>query len=304
MTAPTGGPESRDNIAAGIALVLASVALLSALDAAAKYVAERYPLPQVVFLRSVFGVIPVLAVVAVQRQWAQLRTRRLWEHAMRGVLSLVAMALFFGSLQLLTLPDATALFFIAPLLMTALSVPLLKERVGIRRWCAVAVGLAGVLIIVRPGSGVFGWAALLPMASALAYSLIVIFTRWVGRTESAPAMALWYAAVPIVVSGAALPWFWVPPEPEHWPVFLATGLLGGSGILLMSFAYRVAPVGAMAPFDYTALLWAALWGWAIWGDLPDGWTIAGASVIAASGLYIIHRETRISASSRRARREG
>lgn len=304
MTAPTGGPESRDNIAAGIALVLASVALLSALDAAAKYVAERYPLPQVVFLRSVFGIIPVLAVVAVQRQWAQLRTRRLWGHAMRGVLSLVAMALFFGSLQLLTLPDATALFFIAPLLMTALSVPLLKERVGIRRWCAVAVGLAGVLIIVRPGSGVFGWAALLPMASALAYSLIVIFTRWVGRTESAPAMALWYAAVPIVVSGAALPWFWVPPEPEHWPVFIATGLLGGSGILLMSFAYRVAPVGAMAPFDYTALLWAALWGWAIWGDLPDGWTIAGACVIAASGLYIIHRETRISATSRRARREG
>jgi drug/metabolite transporter (DMT)-like permease len=293
MSASTGGIGARDNIAAGIALILASVLMLSTLDAAAKYVSERYPVLQVVFLRSVFGVIPVLAVVAVQRRWAQLKPRLMWGHALRGVLSLAAMGLFFASLQELSLPDATALFFIAPLLMTGLSVPLLNEKVGPRRWGAIVVGLAGVLIIVRPGSGVFGLAALLPMGAALAYSLIVICTRWVGRTETAPAMSLWYAAVPIVATGVTMPWIWVTPALEHWPVFLATGLLGGSGILLMSFAYRVAPVGAMAPFDYTALLWAALWGWAVWGDLPDAWTVVGACVIAASGLYIIHRETRV-----------
>ena len=283
---------ARDNIAAGIGLILASVLLLSSLDAAAKYVSERYPVLQVVFLRSLFGVIPVLVMVAVRRQWAQLRARAFGGHALRGALSLVAMGLFFASLQEMSLPDATALFFVAPLLMTALSVPLLKETVGIRRWCAIVVGLVGVLIIVRPGGGVFGWAALLPMGAALCYSLIVICTRFVGRTETAPAMSLWYAAVPIAVTGASMPWLWVAPEPEHWPVFLATGLLGGSGVLLMSFAYRVAPVGVLAPFDYTALLWAALWGWVIWADLPDAWTIAGACVVAASGLYIIHRETR------------
>ncbi|MGF1624342.1 MAG: DMT family transporter [Alphaproteobacteria bacterium] len=296
MSAPAERLGARDNIAAGIVLILASVMMLTTLDAAAKYVAERYPLLQVVFLRSLFGVIPVLAVVAVQRQWAQLRPRAFAGHAVRGTLSLVAMGLFFASLQVMSLPDATALFFVAPLLMTALSVPLLKEKVGARRWGAIVVGLAGVLVIVRPGSGVFGWPALLPMGAALAYSLIVICTRFVGRTETAPAMALWYTVVPIAVSGAAMPWLWVPPAAEHWPVFLATGLLGGSGILLMSFAYRVAPVGAMAPFDYTALLWAALWGWLIWEDLPDAWTIAGACVIAGSGLYIIHRETRLGPS--------
>jgi drug/metabolite transporter (DMT)-like permease len=292
MNAPADRVAPRENIGAGIALILASVLMLSTLDAAAKYVAERYPLLQVVFLRSLFGVIPVLVVVAIQRQWAQLRPRRMWGHALRGALSLAAMGLFFASLQRLTLPDATALFFIAPLLMTALSVPLLGERVGMRRWCAIVVGLCGVLIIVRPGSGVFGLAALLPMAAALAYSLVVICTRWVGRSETAPAITLWSSFVPILVSGVAMPWQWVPPTLDHWPIFVLAGLFGGSGILLMSFAYRVAPVGAMAPFDYTALLWAALWGWAIWGDLPDAWTITGACVIAASGLYIIHRETR------------
>lgn len=292
MSAPLLAGEQRDNIPVGIILILASVMMLSTMDAAAKFVSERYPLPQVVFLRCLFGIVPVLVVVAFQRQWAQLRPRRMGGHMLRGVLSLGAMGSFFASLQQMSLPDATALFFIAPLIMTALSVPLLREHVGIRRWCAIMVGFAGVLIIVRPGSGVFGWAALLPMAAALCYSLIVIATRFVGRTETAPAMALWYVLVPVVVAGSTMPWLWVPPAPEHWPIFIATGLLGGSGILLMSFAYRIAPVGAMAPFDYSALLWAALWGWAIWKDLPDIWTVTGAGVIAASGLYIIHRETR------------
>ena len=282
----------RDNITLGIVLLLGSVMMLSTMDAAAKYVAERYPLAQVIFLRTLFGTLPVLIMVGVRGAWHELRPHRISIHLLRGVFTLCAIATFFGSLQLMSLPDATALFFVAPLVMTAMSVPLLKEKVGPRRWAAIIVGLVGVLIIVRPGSGVFGWTALLPMAAALSYSLIVIATRYVGRTETAPAMTLWASIVPAVVTGCAMPWLWVWPEPEHWPIFLATGLLGGSGILLMSFAYKSAPVGLLAPFDYTALLWATLWGWVFWADLPDAWTVAGAGVIAASGLYIIHRETR------------
>lgn len=283
----------RDNVPAGIGLILASIVMLTTLDAGAKYLGERYPLLQVVFLRTLFGILPVLVHVAIQRQWTELMPKRWRGHILRGCLSTIAMIFFFASLQAMSLPDATALFFVAPLMMTALSVPLLGEQVGPRRWAAVVVGFAGVLIIVRPGSGVFGWGALLPMGAALSYSLIVITVRFVGRTETAPALALWYTAVPILVSGAAMPWLWVPPEPMHWLIFLSTGLFGGTGILLMSFAYRIASVGALAPFDYTALIWAAGWGWLIWSDLPDLWTLVGAAVIAGSGIYIIHRETRL-----------
>ena len=293
MTVAASQAAPRDNVPTGIALILASVVMLCTLDAGAKYLGERYPLLQVVFLRTLFGTLPVLTHAAVLRQWGELRPRRWWGHLLRGALSLAAMSLFFASLQAMSLPDATAIFFVAPLMMTALSVPLLGEQVGARRWAAVIVGFVGVLIIVRPGSGIFGWDALLPMGAALCYTLIVITTRFVGRSETAQAMALWYALVPIVGTGAVMPWVWVAPAPLDWLIFLGTGLFGGTGILLMSFAYRFAPVGALAPFDYTALIWAAGYGWLIWSDLPDAWTVAGAAVIAASGLYIIDREARL-----------
>ncbi|MEZ5669378.1 MAG: DMT family transporter [Alphaproteobacteria bacterium] len=289
-TASLDAADAPDNVPVGIGLILVAVLLLSSMDAAIKLLGERYPLMQLVFLRSLIGVVPVLAHVAVTRQWHALRTRNMPGHLLRGVFSLCAMGLFFASLQALSLPDATALFFVAPLIMTALSVPLLKEHVGPRRWAAVVVGLCGVLIIVRPGNGVFGWAALLPMGAALSYSLIIVATRFVGRSETAPAMALWYTAVPITVGAAAMPFVWVAPTPVDWLIFAAAGCCGGFGILLLSAAFRLAPVGALAPFDYTALLWAAAWGWLIWSDLPDLWTLVGVAVIAASGLYIIRRE--------------
>jgi len=291
MTAAADRAAQPDNVPTGIALILASVLMLGTMDACVKLLGEHYPLMQIVFLRTLFGLLPVLVHVAVLRQWTELKPRRWWGHMLRGALSMTAMYFFFASLQAMSLPDATALFFVAPLMMTALSVPLLGERVGPRRWVAVIVGFAGVMIIVRPGSGVFGWGALLPMGAALSYTLIVITTRFVGRTETAPAMALWYTVPPILIAGTVMPWQWVPPEPLDWLIFLGTGLFGGTGILLMSFAYRFAPVGALAPFDYTALIWAAGWGWLIWSELPDLWTLAGAAVVVASGLYIIHRES-------------
>ena len=287
---PGMSTRPQDNVPAGITLILLAVLLLSSMDAAIKFLGERYPLMQLVFLRTLFGIVPVLAHAALTRQMRALKTRNYAGHFLRGAFSVAAMTLFFASLQAMSLPDATALFFVAPLMMAALSVPLLKEHVGPRRWIAIVVGLIGVLIIVRPGTGVFGWAALLPIGAALSYSLIVITTRFVGRTETASAMALWYAIVPLTVAGAFMPFVWVSPSLSHWLVFAVAGFCGGIGILLMSAAFRVAPVGTLAPFDYSALLWAAAWGWLIWSDLPDMWTLIGVGVIAASGLYIIHRE--------------
>jgi drug/metabolite transporter (DMT)-like permease len=207
----------------------------------------------------------------------------------RSVLVLLATACMFTAVGFMPLADAVAITFIAPLLITALSVPLLNERVGLRRWIAVIIGFAGMLVIVRPGGGLFQPAALLPIGVTVFYALYQIITRVIShRTD--PINTVFYTAI---VGGAGMslivPFFWQPPTGEQWLLLVVVGLLGGLGHWAIIMAYQRAEAPLVAPFAYTELIWASLMGIALFRDFPDVWTIVGAGVIAASGIYILKR---------------
>ena len=184
-----------------------------------------------------------------------------------------------------------AISFAAPIFITALSVLLLKETVGLHRWAAVGAGFIGVLVMLRPGVGVFQWAALSVLASVVFYALLMITTRAFKSTESGASLIL-YPQLGMTLTGiVAAPFFWVKPGLEDLGLFALAGLFGSVGIMCITQAFRLAPPALVSSFEYTALIWATLLGFMIWGDLPDTITLVGASIVVASGLYIIYRET-------------
>ena len=276
----------------GIIWVIIAVLLLATMDALLKWMVARYPVLQIVFLRNVIALLPVAVYIWRGPGWAAMRTDRLPALLGRSLLSLVAMALLTLALGRMQLAEATAVLFVAPLFVTALSIPLLAEHVGIHRWAAVLFGFAGVLIMVRPGAGVLGFGAVLALGSALFYALTMIAIRYLSRTESTAAIVGYNQIGIAAVTGVFMPIQWVTPTPIDTALFVALGLLGGFGQLALTKACRLAPVSVLAPFDYTSMLWAVLLGFWIWRELPDAFVIVGAVIVAASGIYIVHHETR------------
>ncbi|MEQ9639241.1 MAG: DMT family transporter [Alphaproteobacteria bacterium] len=282
---PTPNPNLR-----GIGFMIASMGAITALDATAKWLTDGYPITEVVFFRSLFALLPVGVLAWREGGLTALRTTRLAAHALRACIGVITTFLFFLALSLMPLADATAIVFCGTLFVTALSVPLLGEKVGPRRWAAVLVGFLGAMVIVRPGMGVFGPAAMIALAAAFCYALIVISTRWLTRTETTAALGFYYAALGALISLAGLPFGWVLPTWTDLGLFVLLGLFGGVGTLLMIEAFRHAPVAVVVPFEYTALIWATIYGYLIWHELPDGFTWLGAAILVASGLYVMHRE--------------
>jgi drug/metabolite transporter (DMT)-like permease len=253
---------------------------------------------QVVFFRNFFALVPVMVLVAQQGGLLQLRPVKTHLHVVRAILILSAIFLFFTGLRNLPLAEATAIVFAAPLFITAMSVPVLGEHVGPRRWAAVIVGFLGVLIIVRPGAAAFQLEALLPLGAAACYGSVMLMTRLMARTETTAAITFWSTAIPSAVAGALLVFGWETPAWEDLPIFLLVGLLGGIATILLTFAYQYGPAAVIAPFDYSALIWATSIGWMVWNEFPDAWVWAGAAVLVGSGVYIIHREARPRGTSR------
>ena len=232
-------------------------------------------------------------------------------HILRGCTVVVANLTFFAGLASLPLGEATAIFFIAPLLITALSALLLHEPVGIRRWAAVIVGLIGVLVMLQPGQSAFQFAALLPLLAALCYAMLQIMTRVLGTTERASTMAVYiqlcFVAVSLAFGLAAgdgrfvsaesgpqaqfLLRAWVWPPAGDALIMLGLGACSAIGGYLISQAYRLSPAALVAPFEYTALPIAVFWSVLIWGDWPDAATWTGIVLICGAGLFVVHRET-------------
>ncbi|WP_245986888.1 DMT family transporter [Azospirillum thermophilum] len=282
-----------DNTPLGIGMMLGSVLLFSLMNVLVKLLTETFPVVEVAFFRSLFALIPVGAMIAAQGGWvANLRTARPFAHLWRGMIGIASMSAMFWSFHLLPLGDAVALTFAAPLFLTALSVPLLGERVGIHRWSAVLVGFLGVLIMVRPSGDVLQFGSLVALAAAAGQAAAMITVRQLSRTEPANTIVFYFTTATTVMLGLALPFAWSTPTAHEWLLLLATGLLGGGGQLLVTRAYSLAPAAVVAPLNYLSLLWAVLFGWLLWGDVPASNMAAGAVVVAASGLYILHRETR------------
>ncbi|MFA9420388.1 MAG: DMT family transporter [Gammaproteobacteria bacterium] len=287
----TDKQDSADRPALGIVLMIAGVAAFAVMDAIIKWLTADYPVPQVVALRSWFG-LPLLGILALHEGGLKsLKTRRPLVHVGRYGLVLILSFSFFWALSQMKLVDAIAVSFAAPIFITALSVPLLKEPVGLHRWVAIGIGFCGVLIILRPGMGVFQWATIVVLCSVVAYALIMITTRAFKSTESTAALML-YPQLGISLTGIVIaPLFWVTPSLGDLGLFALAGLFGSVGVMCLTHAFRLAPVAAVSPFEYTALIWATLLGFLLWGELPDRYTLIGVGVVISSGLYIIYRET-------------
>jgi drug/metabolite transporter (DMT)-like permease len=275
----------------GIALAILGSFCFVVQDSAMKWLTDELPVLQIIFLRSLFGIAYVLAYRGLRRRPVSLRVRRPWAMALRTAINVASWCLFFTGLKYLPLATATALFFSFPLFLTLLSVPLLGEAVGYRRWIAVVFGFAGVLVMTRPGIA-FDWSMSFMLAAALGWSFVAIMTRRLGQTENATAM-VFHTLVGFAVA-MAIPqiWLWQPVAFEALVLLAGLTAFGVIAQLSIIRAYSVATPTVIAPFEYSGLIWAALFGYLIWGDLPDRWTATGAAMIVASGLYIVHREAR------------
>ena len=275
----------------GMLLMLASVALFSLMDAALKTLSSHYPPFQVAALRGLSSLPLVLAWALWSTGAASLLRVRWPLHLLRGALGIAMMASFVYALKRLPLSTAYSIFFVAPRLITALSVPLLGERVGPRRWTAIAAGLLGVLVVLRPtGEGVLTTAGLAVLVAATGYAVSAITVRILARTDSTQAITFWLLALMALGAGAlALP-DWVPLRAQHGWIIAGIGLAGALGQYTITEAFRLGEASLIAPLEYTALVWGVALDLALWGVLPDAVTWVGAAIIIASGLYLIRRE--------------
>lgn len=275
----------------GIALMTLATATFACADALSKVLVADYPVLQVVWLRQVAALAvwaPVILWVGGRDVW---RTARPGMHAVRAVLHLASAVCFHLALTRVPLAEATALFYVEPLLLTALAVPLLGEKVGIRRWIAVVVGLLGMLLLVRPGSGEASLWYLFPLASAVVFALYEILTRKAGFGDRPMTSFVWLLGGMIVVLAPAVPFVWQPLD-QRALLLALLGIISGGAQFLMIFALARAPASVLAPLRYSHLVWATLLGVAIFSALPDGWSLAGMAIIVGAGLYVWHRERR------------
>lgn len=292
QTAPTNAHAAHQaRQRRGMWLMLASVGLFSLMDAGLKTLSAHYPPMQVAALRGVSSLPLVLAWALATVGPRQLLRVRWPLHLLRGVIGIAMMASFVYALKRLPLSTAYSIFFVAPLLITALSVPFLGERVGPRRWTAIGIGLVGVLVVLRPtGEGVFTMAGLAVLVAAFGYAVSAITVRVLARTDSTQAITFWLLALMALGAGAlALPG-WVPLRIEDVWVIAAIGVGGALGQYTITEAFRLGEASLIAPLEYTALLWGVALDLALWGVLPAQVTWLGAAIIIASGLYLLRRE--------------
>lgn len=276
----------------GIAAMIAGAALLSMNDAASKHLAEVYPVGQVLCFRQAASLLFIVPYALHLGGWPAFRIGNWMGQGIRGLLFLATAIFTVLSLSLLPIATVTAIAFASPIFVAALSVPMLKEHVGWRRWIAVLAGFAGVLVIVRPTGASFEWAMLVPVAAALANGLRDIFTRHLARTDTSISILFWST---VIVAGAAAfsaPFGWQPLTGDAVLWFLVNGAVAAGAHFLMIEALRLGEAALIAPFRYTALLWATIYGYVLWGDLPGAWVLAGAAIVIASNIYMIQRETR------------
>ena len=294
-----------------VVCTVVAVMCFSSNDVGIKLLSGGYPLHQIVLLRTVIGMtILLLVLMPFNGGLGALRTSRLTLHICRGLCVVVANMCFFLALAAMPLADAVAIFFISPLLITLFSMIFLREEIGPYRWAAIAVGLIGVLIIMRPGTSTFQVASLLPLCAATGYAGLHILTRKIGTTDTAVTMAFYIQVTFLAVcllfgavigdgryagnSDPSLTFLlraWVWPDLRDLGLFLIIGVTSTIGGVLISQAYRISEAAFIAPFEYIAIPISIFWGVFLFGDWPDpvGWL--GIGLITASGLFTVWRET-------------
>ena len=286
--------EQRRQRLIGIALMCGAVACFACLDAMAKYLVGHLDTLQVVAMRFVTAFLVALVVSNPITRPGLLRTTRPGLQVVRGLM-LVSTTIFnFFAFRFLQLDEALAILFSTPFLVAILAGPILGEWVGWRRWTAIGIGFIGVLVVIRPGLGGMQWAALLSVAAAILYAGYSIATRMVMRHDSAETTLFCANLVGAVIMLLALPLVWTaPPSPLDFALLLGVGAFGSLGHFLLILAHHRAPASVLSPFIYTQLVWASALGYLIFAHVPSGWTLAGAAIVVASGLYLLNRERKV-----------
>jgi len=280
---------SADRTFLGIALMLAATTLFSLSNVAAKSISETLPGLQIAWMVHLVFCVTVLPAILVRRGTAAFRTARPGLHLLRALAANLSGMLVILGLAHLPVAESTAINFASPLFITALSIPLLGEVVGKHRWAATIAGFLGVVIVARPGTDAFQLAALLPLSSALAWSVAVVSTRRMDG-ERTDTMLAWYAAVGFVLLTAALPFSWQAPSASEVGYATLSGAFAAAGSCIIVLAYQKAQASVLAPFSYSQILSAGILGYIAFGTVPGAWTFVGGAVIAASGLYVAYRE--------------
>ena len=277
--------------------MVVAVALFSAMDAQLKLLAAHYPPLQVAFLRGVLSLPFVIVPVILRGRLERLKPVNVPLHLVRGVMSVVMLTSFVYAVRETSITATYSIFMCAPLVIAALSVPMLGEKVARAQWVAIGVGLAGVLLMLRPGGS--RWSTMGGVAAVIAvamYALSVITLRRLAQTDTTESMVFSFALLLSVGAGLLAIPGWEPLRASDWPMLFGVGLTGAMAQGFITNAFRHAPAAVIAPFEYTALIWGAALDLAIWHVLPSGVTLAGGSVVIGAGLYLIHRE----ATARRA----
>lgn len=311
MTAAPLLPRARISpTLAGILFLSAGIAIFSVQDLILKLLSDRYPLSEAMVLRSLTAIPFMLAIAFVfDGGLGRVFTRRWPQMLARGLLNFFAYTAYYLALAALPMATTVALYFTAPLIITLLAVVWLKEPVSWRRWAGVVAGFAGVVLMVRPGSALFDWAALLPILCGAAYAASMILARTMGQKDSAAAMAFWGNNAFLLCAAGLSAWFgpgthaeamhpslafltrgWVWPTGQDALLMCVCGVIAAVGLTLLTQAYAMARSAVVAPFEFTFAFWGILWGWLGFGTLPDGLGWLGIAVIVASGLYVLHRE--------------
>ena len=285
-----GSPAAAAPIA-GIGLLILALLGFSLLDATAKYLSASMPVLQIAWMRFVTHVILALIFFQVWKTPSLLKTKRPVLQIVRA-LCLLGITIFnFLAVRYLQLAETTSIMFAAPFVITALAGPMLGEWAGVRRWAAIVVGFAGVLVVTQPGMGNMHWAVIYSVIAMLFFAVYALMTRQLTATESSAGMLIISGVVAAVAMTPAGLSVWVMPEDAFtWGLLFALGALGAGGHFLFILAHRVAPAPLLAPFNYTQIIWMIALGYFIFADVPTLTTLVGAAIVISSGLYILYRE--------------
>lgn len=302
---------SRKNTSLGIVYLIAGISVFSVQDLILKLISGGYPLYQAMIIRGLTSIPFLLAFAHFDGGLRTLVSAGVSKMLLRGLVMFVAYFSFYIALAGLPLPTTVALYYSGPLFITVLSVLFLAEKVSAVSWIAVLTGFLGVIIMVRPGSDLFDWAALLPILSGLTYAMSMIAARRMGGTETAAALAFWSTV--IFLTGAALMALyyhdgshtntshaslafltrgWITPTARDLGLMMTCGVVASIGLWLLTQAYRIAAASVVAPFEYLGLIWSVLWGWLFWRDWPDAQGWIGIGIIAGAGMFVLMNERR------------
>ncbi len=295
MTHPPAPKNTRSQASlAGIACMVGGGALLTLNDVTVKWLSADYPIGEIMSLRGLFVFLPIALIAGYGGGLRALEIHNLGAQGARAALTMLSTVFYLTALAVMPIADTIAITFAGPLFLTMLATPLLGEPVGWRRWTAVVVGFVGVVVMVRPGTGTLQAVALLPVGAALMGALRDIITRRItsniATAESSVAILCFTTLVVILGGLLTLPFGWRLPSMVDLGLLALSGFLIGAAHYLLIEAFRFAEVGLIAPFKYISIVWAVLFGFLVWGDIPDRWIVIGAGLVIGSGLYIFHRE--------------